>query len=1086
MEKRYNIFFIVAISTLMILVDVGTFTNHTIAALNSVTDNVRNKAQATQDNIISPEKAMGVAINNLQRTEDGYELSHPRHIMTFLSDGVSFKPLHGGPDWQWRLEYIGTESTPLTYINRKTVMPQSSEPGVISYKRGGIVEQYLAKANTVEQQFVITEQLPLKGSDLVIEGAVESAGTLESGKDGWQWNDKNGVVSLGDVFVYDAEGNELPATMNVTVSGTRIVVDGTALAKATYPVTIDPEIGTNDFRISNMGSDGDPNLDAVNPSVAFNPTNNEYLVVWSGKHDIGTLRDSGFEIFGQRIDATTGAEIGTNDFRISDMGTDADTSFDAFLPKVAFNPTNNEYLVVWIGDENIGTLGDDEFEIFGQRINAATGDEIGTNDFRISDMGTDGDTGFFALNPAVTFNPTSNEYLVVWHGSDNTGALVSFEAEVFGQRINAATGEEVGANDFRISDMGTDGDTSFAAQFPAVSFNSTNNQYLVVWKGEDDTETLVNGEFEIFGQRIDAITGTEIGANDFRISDMGTNGDGNFEARFPAVAYSPTNNEYLVVWNGDDNIGTLVDDEFEIFGQRINAATGEEVGANDFRISDMGTDSDISFGGQFPTLSYNLTNNEYLVVWNGDDDTNPLVDDELEIFGQRIDAATGAELGANDFRISDMGTDGDTSFFASQPAVDFNPTNNQYLVVWNGDDDTGALVDDEFEIFGQLLSVKPGPSILSITADDPDDGDTVYSDSDIITVIFSEETNEPSVASKVEIDSIFTFSDSLGIDYTGTWSNASTLVIFITNSIGATPPEIGVFTLTVKESSNLKNVEETSLPSTATSPALVGDFGTLEGPSILSVTADDPDDGDAVYSDGDTITVLFSGATNEVPITTKAELDNLFIFSQILGIDYIGSWTDTSTLVIIIVDSNGATPPAVGELTLTIKESGNLTNAAGTSFVSTGTSPALAGDFGLPVVLPTPTATPEPTFTPITTPTPTPTAEPTPTPAPTLEPTPTPTPTPIDESKLTANPDSFGSSLIPKDVVITVLDKEGNPQAGVRVDATAKGRTVSVRPLSADTRTDGTARFKVRFGFLETNGEVVFSTEDKSVSVTQE
>jgi len=40
----------------------------------------------------------------------------------------------------------------------------------------------------------------------------------------------------------------------------------------------------------------------------------------------------------------------------------------------------------------------------------------------------------------------------------------------------------------------------------------------------------------------------EIGANDFRISDMGRDGDVNFDASIPAVAYNPNANEYLVVW----------------------------------------------------------------------------------------------------------------------------------------------------------------------------------------------------------------------------------------------------------------------------------------------------------------------------------------------------------------------------------------------------------------------------------------------------------------------------------------------------------------------------------------------------------
>lgn len=62
-----------------------------------------------------------------------------------------------------------------------------------------------------------------------------------------------------------------------------------------------------------------------------------------------------------------------------------------------------------------------------------------------------------------------------------------------------------------------------------------------------------------------------------------------------------------------------------------------------------------------------------------------------------------SEVGTNGFRISDMGPDGDTAFTAEDAAVAYNATDNEYLVVWDGDDDTGSLVDEEFEIFGQRL-----------------------------------------------------------------------------------------------------------------------------------------------------------------------------------------------------------------------------------------------------------------------------------------------------------------------------------------------------------------------------------------------
>jgi hypothetical protein len=63
------------------------------------------------------------------------------------------------------------------------------------------------------------------------------------------------------------------------------------------------------------------------------------------------------------------------------------------------------------------------------------------------------------------------------------------------------------------------------------------------------------------------------------------------------------------------------------------------------------------------------------------------------------------EIGPNDFRISDMGPDGDTAFRAVHAALPTNPRPDEYLVIWEGDDDTGTLVDDENEIFGQLLLI---------------------------------------------------------------------------------------------------------------------------------------------------------------------------------------------------------------------------------------------------------------------------------------------------------------------------------------------------------------------------------------------
>jgi hypothetical protein len=122
--------------------------------------------------------------------------------------------------------------------------------------------------------------------------------------------------------------------------------------------------------------------------------------------------------------------------------------------------------------------------------------------------------------------------------------------------------------------------------------------------------------------------------------------------------------------------------------------------------------------------------------------------------------------------------------------------------------------------------------------------------------------------------------------------------------------------------------------------------GTPSGPTVVSLIADDADDGDAVFGNGDTITVCFSEATNQVPVATRAALDAIFAPSQSLGSDYTGSWSAPDTLVITIVDATGAAPPTIGGLTLTLLAGNNIKNAAGTSSECAGVSPSIAGDWG--------------------------------------------------------------------------------------------------------------------------------------------
>lgn len=645
---------------------------------------------------ITPEQATVLAVNSLHQVSDGYRLDHPRRTVEFTSHGIRLQGRRGAPAWSWRLESITTTGG-RSLVDLRAASPLAVERTVIRYDRGPLVEDYRLEIDSVEQAFTIHEPLPLADEDLVVAGVVTCDGELEETDVGWRWEGPRGQVTLGRVTVLDAAGRQLPARFDVTATSTRIRVDGAALAQASYPVVIDPELGSNDYRISDMGPDGDPDYDGFDPAVAYNSLHNEYLVVWAGDDTPGGLVEGEYEIFGQVLSAS-GSQLGYGDVRISFAGGTGSSTTRALHPDVAFNSTYNQYLVVWAADHPEDGCVDNEFEIWGQVIDQWIFPKF-TDNFRISFNGGSGDADFDADYPAVVYNKDLDEYLVVWEGDHNTGGMVDGESEIWAQRVYS-TAILVGSN-LRMSDMGGTGDPDYDAIQPDVVYNTQDFEYLIVWQGDDNVGGLVDDEFEIFAQRING-TGGGVGQNDYRLSDMGGVGDATYDAFHPAAAYNSRHNEYLVVWQGDDNVGGLLDNEYEVFSQRLNATLGG-LGSNDYRLSDVGGIGDVSRVVQWgPEIAYNSSLDQYLVTWGGEDNVDGMVNNESEIFVQMLTWNI-IGLGPNDERISDAGGLGSTSSPTFSPVVAANSWNGQFLVAWYGEDTVGALVTGEQEIFVQRV-----------------------------------------------------------------------------------------------------------------------------------------------------------------------------------------------------------------------------------------------------------------------------------------------------------------------------------------------------------------------------------------------
>ena len=315
---------------------------------------------------------------------------------------------------------------------------------------------------------------------------------------------------------------------------------GARYIPATSSVTASLEISDS----PDQGSSGWEDADAEYPDVVHNPTANEYLVVYKlDVYDGGTGYHQE-EICGQRLGG--GGALQGAQFRISAMGPEPpDPNFDeyeAHSPAVAYNPTGDVYLVVWFGNTNVGSLAMKEHEVWGQLVDGTTGALKGGH-IRISTVGTDGDESQMPNYPDVAASPDSGEFLVVWN-DDRNG---SNQEDIWGQRISSTTGSLLGSN-VEISQTPIVAGSSWARE-PAVTYNTNDLEYLVVWYGESGT--VETGSLEIWGQRLDS-SGNEIGINDFRISHMGPDtgpGADEYVTEEPEVAFSPVKGQYLPVWN---------------------------------------------------------------------------------------------------------------------------------------------------------------------------------------------------------------------------------------------------------------------------------------------------------------------------------------------------------------------------------------------------------------------------------------------------------------------------------------------------------------------------------------------------------
>ncbi len=279
--------------------------------------------------------------------------------------------------------------------------------------------------------------------------------------------------------------------------------------------------------------------------------------------------------------------------------------------------------------------------------------------------------------PAIAYNPTATEYLVVWEDSRGTGA--NGAVNVYGQRVDA-DGTMLGEN-FVIAEAV--GEQSEAA----VAFSTNATGYLVVW---EDGRTNATGD--IYGQIVSS-GGSLVGSN-FPISTVPYSGE-----HFPAVAYSTSSSEYLVTWSV-----AVSNTNNDIKGLRISTGGTPQGGV--INIMQTSTVELIS------SVSYNSFSTEFLVVA----DSKPSFGFGYTIYGQRV-ASSGA-LSGQTFIVA-----GDPDLLELDPDVAYNSQTHEWLVVWrdnrNGVHDIygrrigpdGTLLGTDIAI-AEANSTQESPSVI--------------------------------------------------------------------------------------------------------------------------------------------------------------------------------------------------------------------------------------------------------------------------------------------------------------------------------------------------------------------------------------
>ncbi len=348
------------------------------------------------------------------------------------------------------------------------------------------------------------------------------------------------------------------------------------------------------------------------PSVAFDTTNNAYLVVW------------GVIPIGARFVSANGVPLGTP-VQVNTSGADR----QAAAVRVACGGEVNACLVAWI-EENPSA-------VMGRLIRYSGGNvQFLTAPFVVNQNGA---AKLTSSAPAVAYS-SAGEFLVAWTEYGNS-------PDIKGQRVNVSGSRVGGEIPIAVS--------SLWEGFPSLTYNSAQNEYLVAYYFEA-------GSSNVGAQRVQPGTGGLIGGRNTLYGSV-------FD-QYPEIAYNSVRNQFLAITWGFGGCGTC----WMLHGQLADGST-QPIGGS-LSLAAGG-------GGDGVGLAYNPFTNSYFAVYQSQ------MNDE--VWGVPI-SSSGAP--GSQFQVTVSGTSGSV-----QPRVAANPSSSTWLA---------AASNHYASIMGQMLSATGG------------------------------------------------------------------------------------------------------------------------------------------------------------------------------------------------------------------------------------------------------------------------------------------------------------------------------------------------------------------------------------------